>query len=127
MKEDKNNDAMYRKLVIVAVIGVIATLFISMTALINTYSLDSKINLLHDKIERINSYEQEMRYEVTALKEDVNDLRLEVETLRNTSSFGDFNFNLDELDLGAILDGLGGLDGLFGGEFDSDALNESFK
>ena len=101
MGDDKDN-----KLVLLALFGVVATLFISMTALINTHDINNKIIILNEKIDRINSYEQEMRYEVSILQEDVDDLNQQVNIIREKSAplLGELNLNLEDLDLNSILD-----------------------
>ena len=133
MGDDNNCNIKDNKLVMIALLGVVVTLFISMTALMNTHDINNKIVILNEKIDRINSYEQEMRYEVTTLQEDVDDLNQQVETLRENSAplLGELNLNLEDLDLNSILDGMfsggnvGNLDDLFGGEFNSNLEDKS--
>lgn len=127
MEDGNNCNVKDNKLIVIALLGVVVTLFISMTALMNTYDMNNKIIILNEKIDRINSYEQEMRYEVTTLQEDVDNLNQQVETLRENSAplLGELNLNLEDLDLTSILEGMfsggnvGNLDDLFGGEFNN--------
>ena len=109
---DKNHDAMYKKLVVVVLIGVIVALCLSMAALLHTYDLENKINLLNDKIDRIDnkintikSYESEMRQEVTILKEGVDDLNAQMKTIHNLADQfqGEFGFDSEGLDFTSIL------------------------